>query len=137
VADRRSRALEEPLDVRRRPAPYPQFEVRNPLHGTSYRVMLPEFPRRASELCTCTDFARRGLGTCKHIEAAYRWASDHATEPASPPSSARPGPSPESVWKEIDRRLAAPGAGPAPQRLRRPGAALFERGARAGRPANE
>jgi hypothetical protein len=114
--------------VRERPgAPYPQFEVRNPLHGTVYLVMLPEYPERSAELCTCTDFARRGLGTCKHIEAAYRWRGDHPpSEPtATGPRSGSSGPGP--LWKEIDRRMASPGTGPASLRLRRPGAVLYER----------
>jgi hypothetical protein len=125
VAERRSRALEEPLAIRAREgAPYPLLEVRNPLHGTAYLVMLPSFPAREAELCTCTDFARRGLGTCKHIEAGYRWRQAHRPEPpAEPPAPA------ESRWKEIDRRVASPGAGPDSLRLRRAGRVLFEPGA--------
>jgi hypothetical protein len=124
VAERRSRALEEPLAVRERDgAPYPLLEVRNPLHGTSYLVMLPAFPTREAELCTCTDFARRGLGTCKHIEAGYRWRAEHPPEsPAGPRASG------DGRWKEIDRRVASPGAGPESLRLRRAGRVLFEPG---------
>jgi hypothetical protein len=126
VAARRSRSVEEPLDVRLRATePYPLLEVRNPLHGTAYLVMLPEFPARASELCTCTDFARRGFGTCKHIEAAYRWRAEqpeakapHPSRPTLPPLGA--------LWKEIDRRRSRPGAGPESLRVRRAGAVLFE-----------
>ncbi len=92
--------------------------------------MLPEFPRRSAELCTCTDFARRGLGTCKHIEAAYAWAIAH---PESPPL--RPSRSSVVVgaptWKEIDRRLTTTSKGPEALRIRRAGAALFEGGNRA------
>jgi hypothetical protein len=127
VADRRTRALEEPLDVRLRTRdPYPILEVRNPLHGTLYLVLLPEHPERTSSLCTCTDFARRGLGTCKHLEAGVRWLRAH--EDTTPLQSVRSGPRSAPVWKEIDRRLAsAPGtAGPESLRIRRPGAALFE-----------
>ena len=127
IAERRSRSLEEPLDVReRRGPPYPLLEVRNPLHGTVYLVMLPAYPERTAELCTCTDFARRGLGTCKHIEAAYRWRTER---PESEPAGAAPRGAGGSaaVWKEIDRRLANPGVGPSSLRLRRSGAVLFER----------
>ncbi len=127
IAERRSRSLEEPLDVReRRGSPYPLLEVRNPLHGTVYLVMLPAYPERTAELCTCTDFARRGLGTCKHIEAAYRWRTER---PESEPSGATPRGAGGSaaVWKEIDRRTANPGGGPASLRVRRPGSVLFER----------
>ncbi len=124
---RRSRALEEPLDVRLRSSdPFDLLEVRNPLHGTVYLVMLPEFPERASELCTCTDFARRGLGTCKHLEAAYRWRTEHPGAEADAPPRAT-GASTAAVWKEIDRRRAHPGLGPESLRVRRPGSVLYER----------
>jgi hypothetical protein len=107
VDERRTRSFEEPLDVRLRSRqPYPLLEVRNPLHGTVYLVMLPEFPARTSALCTCTDFARRGLGTCKHIEAGLRWAVGH---PDAPPLR-EPRQEPARVtgaWRRIDQRTAA------------------------------
>lgn len=129
VDQRRARSLEEPLDVQLRTiAPYPLLEVRNPIHGTSYLVMLPEFPGRGSALCTCTDFARRGLGTCKHIEAGVRWLPDH---PQADPL--RPNP-PEStgqsaIWKKIDQRAIAAlkETTPNSRRWRRAGATLYER----------
>jgi hypothetical protein len=104
------------------------LEVRNPLHGTLYLVLLPEFPDRSSALCTCTDFARRGLGTCKHLEAGVRWLSSH--EDIQPLKEGRPRTDPAGVWKEIDRRLAAipRSEGPESLRLRRPGAVLYESG---------
>ena len=121
--------MEEPLDVRIRSSqPYPLLEVRNPIHGTGYLVMLPEYPQRSSALCTCTDFARRGLGTCKHIEAGFRWLTDH---PEAPPL--RPGGGDDSktagVWKRVDQRIAGTGRDPGPtsRRWRRAGSALFER----------
>jgi hypothetical protein len=129
VEERRLRAVEEPLDVHLRTAAvYPILEVRNPLHGTVYLVLLPEFPSTEAAFCTCTDFARRGLGTCKHIEAGNRWLVGH---PDATPLVA-PGRAPRlcaGVWREIDRRLAAlpNDAGPESQRYRRPGDALFER----------
>ena len=127
VAERRSRALEEPLDVRLRTRePYPLLEVRNPLHGTLYLVLLSEYPDRDGALCTCTDFARRGLGTCKHLEAGVRWLRAHPE--ATPLVTDRPAHQSGSVWKEIDRRLASATGAAEPEslRLRRPGAALFE-----------
>ncbi len=123
------RAVEEPLDVRlRRADVYPVLEVRNPLHGTAYEVLLPEYPATGAALCTCTDFARRGLGTCKHIEAALRWVADHPVTDI-PRGGGRPTPVGNRVWKEIDRRLRElpRASGPASLRLRRPGAALYER----------
>jgi hypothetical protein len=127
VSERRSRALEEPLDLRlRQREPYPIVEVRNPLHRTAYLVLRPTFPERVPALCTCTDFARRGLGTCKHIEAADPWLKSHPD--AKPSSAPGPGPSPASVWHEIDRRLErAPREDrPLSLRVREAGAVLFE-----------
>jgi hypothetical protein len=127
VAERRSRAVEEPLDVLLRlREPFPLLEVRNPLHRTSYRVLLPGFPDRAVTLCTCSDFARRGLGTCKHIEAAGRWLERHST--ASPTGVAPPLDG-DSVWAEVERRIAAPPRPAVPDSTawRVPGATLFER----------
>ncbi|MGD0256529.1 MAG: hypothetical protein ABSB90_01425 [Thermoplasmata archaeon] len=127
IAERRSRAVEEPLDVLLLTRePFPLLEVRNPLHRTSYRVMLPEFPDRAIALCTCSDFARRGLGTCKHIEAGGRWLERHDTAPPSLPAT-RFDPAP--VWEEIDRRLDGAERSHAPESLRwrAAGGALYER----------
>ena len=126
-SERRSRALEEPLDiVLRQREPYPLVEVRNPLHKTTYLVLRPAYPDRSADLCTCTDFARRGLGTCKHIEAADRWMTNHpdATVTRPPRSSLRP----DLVWKEVDRRVDRQEReiGPASLRWRRAGAVLFE-----------
>lgn len=126
LADRRARALEEPLDVQLRTAePYPLLEVRNPIHGTEYLVMLPEYPAQSGSLCTCTDFARRGLGTCKHIEAGVRWVSDH---PDAPPLRAPDGPHTTGVWKKVDQRLASSvrDLSTPSRRWRRAGAVLFE-----------
>jgi hypothetical protein len=125
--ERRARALEEPLDVRVKTRdPYALLEVRNPIHRTAYLVMFPEFPSATPALCTCTDFARRGLGTCKHIEAGIRWLAAHAD--AGPPTSTRALPRPPSVWPEIDRRAKElPAAARVTGReLSRPGAVLFE-----------
>ncbi len=126
--ERRTRALEEPLDVRLRARePYPLLEVRNPIHGTVYRVMLPEYPSRSSALCTCTDFARRGLGTCKHLEAAARWLDEHPdAAPAGTPAPRRFRPA--ALWRRIDAAIAAERRRPGldPRRVRRPGALLFQ-----------
>ncbi len=129
VDERRTRSIEEPLDVRLRTEdPYPTLEVRNPLHGTAYRVLLPEYPSAGSAMCTCTDFARRDLGTCKHIEAGVRWLSTH---PDAPPLLPRRRASPPlaGLWREVDRRLARRGGTAEPESLawRRPGDLLFER----------
>jgi len=129
LRQRRTRALEEPLDSRLRSRrPYPTVEVRNPLHRTVYLVLLPEFPSRSSALCTCTDFARRGLGTCKHIEAAARWLGDHPDAVPLDPRSDAPSPSMARPWRRIDAMIAAATREPGTdaRRIRRPGAVLLE-----------
>jgi hypothetical protein len=130
LAARRRRAVEEPLDVRLRSRePYVELEVRNPIHRTSYRVLFPEYPGRASGLCTCTDFARRGLGTCKHLEAGWSWLAGlpELPEPTGPAGAPVPC---DLLWQEIDRRLQRWGRSP-PRRIRDledAGAVLFEEG---------
>ncbi|MCI4318538.1 MAG: hypothetical protein L3K23_00160 [Thermoplasmata archaeon] len=116
----------EPLDVGPvdPPAPFPLVEVRNPSHGTRYRVALPEFPERQGALCSCEDFSRRGKGTCKHIEAA--WLALRAQPPT-------PLPAPTAdwavaLWAEVDRRQSETEVGrpTGPRELRRAGRALLE-----------
>jgi hypothetical protein len=83
--------------------PDPRFlrlDVRNPTRGTRYTVVLPAYPDRGGGFCTCTDFARRDLGTCKHLEAAWIWTREHPEEASAP----RPRVSPGRAWAEIDRR---------------------------------
>lgn len=124
---RRRRGLEEPLDFAvHTPGDVVVLRVRNPLHGTQYLLYLPAYPSREWALCTCPDFARRGLGTCKHLEGAARWIDAHplADFPAPAPGGATP-----SLWPEIDRRRAATSVRPLDGRaLRAIGAALFDVG---------
>lgn len=128
LAARRRRAVEELLDVRLRARePYVVLEVRNPVHRTSYRVLFPEYPHRDSALCTCTDFARRGLGTCKHLEAGWSWLASlpELPEPALPRA---PPAASDELWGEIDRRLERWGRS-VPSRIQEveaAGAPLFE-----------
>ncbi len=126
VRERRRRALEEPLDVRPRSGgACPEFEVDNPVHGTRYHVFLPELPGRDGALCDCTDFGRRGVGTCKHIEAVLLWVPEH---PGG--GEARPAPfRPDTIWAAIDAaRAAQRAAGPLdPATLRIPGEILLAR----------
>jgi len=128
VASRRRRAAEEPLDVRLLARePFVELEVRNPVHRTSYRVLFPEYPGRDGAFCGCTDFARRGLGTCKHVEAGWSWLGSLPRLPDVPPAPPRGRPSTE-VWSEVDRALAERAGRPV-QRIReleRVGASLFE-----------
>ncbi len=132
--ERRRRSVEEPLDVRLRVGEtYPILSVRNPLHGTEYLVLWPTYPSPEVTLCTCTDYARRGLGRCKHIEAALRWMESHPGErlvgPRGTRWTARPGP---GLWKRVDRAIKDRAKDPSPASLavRKPGRLLFERPAR-------
>ena len=129
-ATRRRRAAEEPLDVRLHARePFVELEVRNPIHRTSYRVLFPEYPLRDSAICTCADFARRALGTCKHLEAGWSWLQERAELPV--PEAGPPGPYPAGeLWKEVDRRLEVLERQP-PSSIREveaPGTLLFEEG---------
>jgi hypothetical protein len=128
VRSRRLRAAEEPLDVRiRATEPFVRLEVLNPIHRTRYRVFLPLFPQRDTALCTCPDFARRGLGTCKHLEAVWSWLGTPPRLSGEVPAGPA-GPSAERLWKEIDRRLVDLARSP-PQGILdvdRPGDALWE-----------
>lgn len=77
-------------------------------------------------MCTCTDFSRSGLGTCKHVEAAFRWIHAHPQEAADPdPGASEPAPD----WKEIDRRIHSVPADASPaRRMTWAGAVLVEKG---------
>lgn len=128
--ERRHRAQEELFDIAvRRDRPPSVVEVRNPLRETRYRVYLPAGSGDGPIACECTDFAQRGLGTCKHVEAVRLWLSDHPGALAErPEAGSRLAP----LWKEIDRRItqAARDRGPEALRMRRAGALLYETGAR-------
>jgi hypothetical protein len=105
-AERRSRALEEVLDVRRVQGPpgIPTLEVRNPRRHSHYTLYVPAYPDRTGAYCGCVDFARRDLGTCKHIEAAWLWLSDHPEEARAPEEPSGPA----SLWGAIEKRVRHP-----------------------------
>jgi hypothetical protein len=120
-----ARAVTERLRVRPVPGqPFWVLAVRNPVHHTHYQVCLPEYPSQEARFCSCVDFSRRGIGTCKHVEAATAWLEAHPELP--PPSATRPGAA--RLWRAIDTaRDASEGSRrPAPIRLREPGRVLFE-----------
>jgi hypothetical protein len=126
--DRMARAVTERLRVRPVPGqPFWVLAVHNPVHHTRYQVCLPEFPSGEAQFCSCEDFARRGIGTCKHVEAATAWLESHP-EVTRPPAS-RLGVS--NLWRDIDaaRKDSESPDRPVPVRIRLPGRVLFERGA--------
>jgi hypothetical protein len=127
--DRMARAVTERLRVRPVPGqPFWVLAVRNPVHHTQYRVALPEYPAREARFCSCEDFARRGIGTCKHVEAATAWLESHPE--IARPAERRVGIS--GLWRAIDaaRKESLSDLRPAPIRLRAPGRVLFERSTR-------
>lgn len=73
---RRKRAAEEPMRAVRlsnAPHPFVEYEVArtNQEHPRRYVVELRSLTELANT-CTCPDFAKNGLGTCKHVEYVLR-----------------------------------------------------------------
>jgi hypothetical protein len=123
--DRMARAVTERLRVRPVTGqPFWVLAVRNPVHHTHYQVCLPEFPAKEARFCSCVDFARRGIGTCKHVEAATAWLESHPE--LTLPRGSRLGAS--NLWRDIDaaRSDSESTARPVAVRLRLPGKVLFE-----------
>ncbi len=69
IAARQERAKATPLKVLKRPAdgPFGDYTVKS-TSGQSYRVAV-RGPGLFENYCSCPDFAKNTLGTCKHIEA--------------------------------------------------------------------
>ncbi len=101
------------------------------MRGTVYSVLVPEYPSRESAMCSCPDFGRRGLGTCKHVEASLLWLEEHRAEAAPDPAALDPA-SVEECWKEIDRQIdrVNSDAHPSPLTVRVPGSILYRRPSR-------
>jgi hypothetical protein len=124
--DRMARAVTERLRVRPVPGqPFWVLAVRNPVHRTHYQVCLPEYPSGEAQFCSCPDFARRGIGTCKHVEAAAAWLAAHPEVTLGP--SRRSGAS--TLWRAIDAAREEYPSDPRPAaiRLRASGRTLFDR----------
>lgn len=70
ILKRQLRAREESMQLRNECTDHPvfsNFEVRSG-SGLSYRVEVRDVAARQFS-CTCADFRKNGLGTCKHVEA--------------------------------------------------------------------
>jgi len=79
ILRRQIRAREEPMRIRNEFAQQPvfsNFEVRSD-SGMVYRVEIRDLQTRSFS-CTCADFRKNGLGTCKHVEAVLNAAQRRA-----------------------------------------------------------
>jgi superfamily II DNA or RNA helicase len=77
LAERRQRAEEEPMKVRIAPGadgPWADYTVSSALSGKSYRVAL-RGRAQGQSYCSCPDFRRNHLGTCKHVLRVLRFAA--------------------------------------------------------------
>ncbi len=97
---RRKRATSTHFHIEPAPGEVPAYTV-DSASGGSYRVLLPAFPSRDGAQCSCPDFLSRGLGTCKHLEAALAYA---ALNPPPPRPAAPVAPFP---WMELERATGA------------------------------
>lgn len=75
LAERQKRAGEEKMNVRAedKATPWTDYIVSNPVSGKSYRVALRGMERGRC-FCTCPDFRKNRLGTCKHVIKAQEHA---------------------------------------------------------------
>jgi hypothetical protein len=122
----RSAYRDEVLEVRPLTGvPFAAFEAVNRSRGSRYPVYLPAAPSLEGAMCTCEDFARRGRGVCKHIEAVAVYLRD-APPPAAPDRTIERQRAADT-WGAIDEGFAALPTGPAPtaRQLRAIGRALL------------
>ena len=75
LAERAKRAAEEAMKVKAMvPAtPWTDYTVASALSGKTYRVALRGMERGQS-YCSCPDFRKNLLGTCKHVLKVQAWA---------------------------------------------------------------
>jgi hypothetical protein len=79
ILRRRQRAAEEPMVIRNEEpqhAVFSNFEVKSE-SGMVYRVEIRGLKERLFS-CSCADFRKNGLGTCKHVEAVLMHAERKA-----------------------------------------------------------
>lgn len=83
LAERQQRATEEPMKVKpaSKDSPWVDYAVRSAISGKTYRVALRGLARGQS-FCSCPDFRRNHLGTCKHIMRVSQFARKKHGEPA-------------------------------------------------------
>ena len=74
LAEREKRAAEEQMMVKSMApgAPWADYTVASALSGKTYRVALRGLERGQS-YCSCPDFRKNLLGTCKHLLKVHAW----------------------------------------------------------------
>jgi len=78
LADREKRAREEKMDVKRADGifrPWSDYLVRSAISGKTYRVALRGL-KRGQSFCSCPDFRKNTLGTCKHVLKVTGWVKN-------------------------------------------------------------
>ncbi|MCC6473913.1 MAG: DEAD/DEAH box helicase [Burkholderiales bacterium] len=75
LAEREKRAGEETMKIRSAVpgTPWTDYTVANAASGKTYRVALRGLTRGQS-YCSCPDFRKNLLGTCKHVLKVHAWA---------------------------------------------------------------
>jgi len=75
LAEREGRAREEKMTVKSadRARPWTDYLVASAVSGKTYRVAL-RGRERGQSYCSCPDFRKNALGTCKHVIKVQAWA---------------------------------------------------------------
>lgn len=103
LAERQARADEEPMKVKPASAdsPWVDYSVSSAISGKTYRVAL-RGKVRGQSYCSCPDFRRNHLGTCKHILRVIQFA----TKKHGPEAMAKPWkPSTLAIFARYDGEL--------------------------------
>lgn len=75
LAERARRASEDKMTVKSTDAtmPWVDYTVKSALSGKTYRVAVRGM-QRGQSYCSCPDFRKNLLGTCKHVLKVHAWA---------------------------------------------------------------
>jgi superfamily II DNA or RNA helicase len=116
LAERAERAREERMTVRAAGTggPWTDYAVHNAASGKTYRVAL-RGRERGDSYCSCPDFRKNALGTCKHLLRVLAYAERRFPAAAlarpyrrrEPSLSVRHDGAPE-LWLNLPARLPAP-----------------------------
>ncbi len=81
LADRETKAREEKMKISRVggiPNPWSDYLVFSAISGKTYRVALRGM-KRGQSFCSCPDFRKNTLGTCKHVLNVTNWVKKKHT----------------------------------------------------------